>query len=197
MATRKAALPKPYVNHNFDYQELMARKVNDELRHVYFTGDVVPQAVTGALLDLDYLNAQAHAPIELRLNTFGGDVISGLSLYDSIKELNPTSPITVRASGACMSMGTIILQAGVERLAHPHTRFMLHKLSAQDSGSLDDLDDRQQDRLKIQAILNQILLERTNLTGEELNKLIRRKDYHFTAKEALEMGLIDRIVGGQ
>ena len=67
-------------------------------------------------------------PIDLYLNTRGGDVINGLAIYDFIVEMNKTTPIDITVNGACMSMGTIILQAGRKRRAYKNSEFLLHEV---------------------------------------------------------------------
>ncbi len=82
-------------------------------------------------------------PITITMNTPGGSVVDGLSIYDSIKRVTAKGiKVRIIATGACMSMGTIILQAATERLSTPHTAFLLHELSMINIGTLGQQKDR-------------------------------------------------------
>jgi len=132
-------------------------------------------------------------PITVYLNTPGGAIVDGLAMFDLIRRANQTHEVNVVATGACMSMGVIVLQAGAKRAATPNAYFLLHELHTVQSGSLGQLKDSQQHAEKLQNHLNSLLAQRTGLSEKKLEKLFSRKDLYLNAEEALELGLIDEI----
>lgn len=144
---------------------------------------------------LNYLAGVNNKPINVFLNTFGGSVTDGLAIYDLIVALNKKVPINVVATGACMSMGTIILQAGRKRLTTPFTSFLLHELSMRNEGKLGELRDNQKEAERLQHILNGILAKRTRLSEKKLMQLFTRREFYIDAEEARKYRLVDGIIG--
>ena len=134
-------------------------------------------------------------PITITMNTPGGSVVDGLSIYDSIKRVTAKGiKVRIIATGACMSMGTIILQAATERLSTPHTAFLLHELSMINIGTLGQQKDRHEEALRLQKVLNGILSERSGLSDAKLKVLVERRDLYMTAAEAKQWRLIDKVI---
>jgi ATP-dependent Clp endopeptidase proteolytic subunit ClpP len=128
------------------------------------------------------------------MHTYGGGINEGMAIYDHIKGLGKKTPIDITATGACMSMGIIILQAARKRYATPNVCFMLHQLRGSNEGNLGQQRDQYQHMEKLQAKMNIILAQRTKKAVKQIDKLIDRKDYFIGAEEALKMNLIDAIV---
>lgn len=133
-------------------------------------------------------------PIEVIVNSPGGVVIDGLAIYDRIRQIDKKTPVNITVNGACMSMATIILQAGRERRAYENSEFLLHEIQYGVHGSHSEQKDYIQQATRLQNRLNEILTGRTGMTLEELQKLIERRDYTISAEEALRHGLIDTII---
>jgi len=167
-----------------------------ESRRVRLLGEIALHTMAHIANSLDYLMLQdKKKPIEILLNSGGGEVIQGLAIYDAIIAANKITPVNITAMGACMSMGAIILQSGRVRRAYPNTEFLLHEVSYGEFGRHSEHKDRAKQVARMQGRLDSILISRSKLTQDSLRELIERKDYHITASEALEHGLIDEIIG--
>jgi len=179
---------------NLDYGDSVVRYVNEALRRPQLLGPVTDPMNATAFHTLHYLANTSKDPITLTITTLGGDIMDGFSIHDLILDLRRKAPIDILASGACMSMGVIILQAARRRLSYPHTHFMLHELQGQNQGDLGELRDRHRHMLAIQKRLNELLSKRTGLSVQKIAKLIERKDCYINAQEAKQLGLIDEII---
>lgn len=165
------------------------------MRRIHLYGPVGSD-MTAHFVNLSTYHASVNKkPIEIYINTPGGEVMQGLAIYDQIKWLQGQKiKIIVTATGMCMSMGVPIMQAADIRRSTEHTRFLLHQMSYGAMGSHDSVRDRVQESDRLVAILDGILVERSNLTLDKLHSLTERKDYVLDASEALAHGLIDEIV---
>lgn len=146
---------------------------------------------------LVHLTSVSKKPITVYLNTVGGLITSGLGAYDLILSVKKECPVNIVATGACMSMGVIVLQAGTKRLATPHTAFLLHELQMTTGGALSKILDDQTQAKKMQDALDDIIEKRTGQDMTKLRKLFERRDYYLDASEMLKHRLIDGIVGGE
>jgi len=155
-------------------------------------GDVMAHEMS---FRLRYLASTGKQPITMYFNSVGGDVLAGLAIYDTIRDVNKRAPVSIIANGACMSMGVIILQAASTRLSTPNTHFMLHELAMRNEGKLSEQKDAHQHALRLQNQLNDIIAGRTGMTRKVVEKLTERKDYYIDPVEALKLKLIDGIVG--
>lgn len=166
----------------------------EKRREIYFTSTVDDSSQHHLTRLLRHLVARSKKPITIYMNTAGGSVVDGLAIYDLIRELGKKVPINIIGTGACMSMGAIIMQAATKRSATPNCAFMLHELHAGVVGSLSQMKDLHQQFDKTQKVLNAILRERTGLTNKRIREITERKDSFFSAEEALKFNLIDGIV---
>jgi len=165
-----------------------------EDRTIIFHGKVYEEACQRAARRLEFLAKENKDPIHIILNSVGGGVYDGLLVFDTIKTLRDQGiEVICEARGLAASMGSIILQAGTERKATPHTRFLIHEVSTMQWGETTKLEERTEELRKLNNMLNQIYAERTGKSVEEINELTKKTDYWLSAKEALEFGLIDEI----
>lgn len=143
---------------------------------------------------LGHLCDQNEDPITIYLNTPGGSVVDGLAVYDLLKKYNKHTTINIIATGACMSMGLIILQAGAKRLATPHTTFLMHEVQGMNVGSLSRMADTQKVMMMMQEVLDKLVADRAGISAKQVRKLFERKEYFLNSDEALQHNLIDGIV---
>ncbi len=131
--------------------------------------------------------------IYLYINSPGGIVSSGLAIYDTIKYIKPDVVTTVMGQAA--SMGALLLAAGTKgkRYALPHARIMIHQPLGGAEGQASDIAIAANEILRIKRILNEILAEATGKPLEQIEKDTDR-NYFMSAKEALEYGIIDKIL---
>lgn len=171
-----------------DFQQLQRREIA-------LTGNIDSDLVHVAGIRLRYLAHANKRPITIIMNTPGGSIVDGMALYDAVQHAVAMGvKVRIVAIGACMSMGTIIMQAASERLSTPNAVFMLHELSMVNAGSLGQLKDRHQEAERLQTMLDTILVKRSGVTKEQLRKLIERRDLYLTSEEAVKYNFIDKIV---
>lgn len=131
--------------------------------------------------------------IYLYLNSPGGIVTSGLAIYDTMQYIKPD--VVTYCIGQAASMGAILLAAGTKgkRFALPNARIMIHQPMGGVEGQAADIDIHAREILKIRQRLNEILAK---ISGQDLKKIEKDTDRNFfmSAKEALEYGLIDKIL---
>lgn len=190
----KAKRFDPHTGLALEYGEYIVKFINERLRQVLLIGPINEPAFAATNHTLEYLAALSKKPITVLMDTYGGDINSGMAIYDMMRRVDHKCPVNIKATGACMSMGVVILQAGRKRLATPHANFMLHQLRGVNEGVLGELRDRHRHMERLQHQLDDILIKRTGLTQRELTKLTERRDYYITAEEALNLNLIDGIV---
>ncbi len=152
----------------------------------------VANVVTAQLLLLD--SQSREQPINLFINCPGGEVYSGLAIYDVMQYIS--APVHTNCVGIAMSMGSAILMAGEKgnRVALPHSRIMIHAGSAGfPRASLPDLEVQAREFTDIRNMMEEIYHRHTGHTREKLRTDMER-DRFMSPEQALEYGLIDRVV---
>ena len=131
--------------------------------------------------------------IQVLLSTYGGCVYDGLSLYDAIK--NSKTEVDITCFGKIMSMGIVLLLAAKTRKAYRNTTFMIHEGSSGAIGKVSDMEDSIDESKRLNDIYFDIIESETKIPKAKLDEIRkRRKDWYFTAEEALEYGLITEII---
>ena len=131
--------------------------------------------------------------IQMLLSTYGGCVYDGLSLYDAIK--NSNTEVDITCFGKIMSMGIVLLLAAKTRKAYRNTTFMIHEGSSGAIGKVSDMEDSIDESKRLNDIYFGIIESETKIPKAKLDEIRkRRKDWYFTAEEALEYGLITEII---
>lgn len=132
-------------------------------------------------------------PIIIYINCLGGDVVSGFSVIDAI--LTSKTPVYTVNLGECSSMGFLIFIAGTTRYSMPHSEFLLH------DGILGDVDStsKLRDRIEFEADelareIRNYVLDRTKIDKKLYDKKYR-VEWYFLPNEAIELGVVDYIVG--
>lgn len=151
----------------------------------------VANVVVAQLLLLD--SQSSEQPINMFINSPGGEVYAGLAIYDTMQFIS--APVHTNCVGIAMSMGSVILMAGQHghRVALPHSRIMIHAGSAGFRGSTPDLEVQAKEVLALREILEGIYARHTGQDKEKLRKDMER-DYFMDPTEAKEYGLIDQMV---
>lgn len=153
--------------------------------------DAVANRVTAQLLLLSAEDPRTD--VALYVNSPGGSVTAGLAVYDTMRLL-PNDVVTV-GFGFAASMGQFLLTAGTKgkRYALPHTRVMMHQPSAGIGGTAVDIAIQAENLEHTKRLMHELTAEHTGHTVEQVTADADR-DRWFTAPEALEYGLVDRIV---
>ena len=168
--------------------EMLAR------REVELTSDVTAESATNLIRSLLHLQREdAHAPITLFVNSNGGEVQSGLALYDVMQAL--TCPIRTVCLGMAASMAALIFISGSQRDMLPHSRVMIHDplIGGGIGGSALSVIARADHLMRIRDITAQVVAEHTGMTLDEVFELTST-DTYFEAQEAVDAHLADRII---
>jgi len=163
-------------------------------RIIFLTGpinDTVASLVSAQLLFLESDNP--NKDINFYINSLGGYVTSGLAMYDTMQFVK--CDVSTIVIGQACSAGSLLAQAGAKgkRFALPHAKIMIHQPSGGYSGQATDIEIHAQEILKTKQRLNEIYVEHTGQDIETIQKNMER-DKFFTSQEALEFGLIDKII---
>ena len=163
-------------------------------RVIFLTGqveDYMANLVVAQLLFLESENPEKD--IYLYINSPGGSVTAGMSIYDTMQFIKPD--VSTVCMGQACSMGAFLLAAGAKgkRFALPNSRIMIHQPLGGAQGQATDIEIHAREILRLRADLNRILSERT---GQPLDKIERdtERDYFMSAPDAAEYGLIDRVI---
>lgn len=172
-------------------------KLAQEQHHGVFRMYDVVTATTCAKLEADvqnYARRNPGADITILIRTPGGDIFSGLALYDTLRTLSAQGHhITTVGRGMVASFGAVILQAGDTRLLGKESYMMLHELAAGTGGKLHEIRDDAKFYKKLDHRLNKILTERSELTAAELDEKVHATDWWIPAKAAIRLGFADEI----
>ncbi|MEB3230837.1 MAG: ATP-dependent Clp protease proteolytic subunit [Leptolyngbyaceae bacterium] len=154
--------------------------------------DAIANAIVAYMLYLD--SEDPGKPIYLYINSPGGSVTAGMAMYDTMQHIK--SEVVTICVGLAASMGAFLLTAGTKgkRLALPHSRIMIHQpLGGVGRSQATDIEIEAKHILRIRRELNELMAEHTGQTVEQIEKDTDR-DKFMSAQEAMEYGLIDRVV---
>ena len=172
--------------------DIFSRLLNDRIIVLSDeVNDVTASLVVAQLLFLESENPDKD--IQLYINSPGGSVTSGMAIYDTMQFIK--CDVSTICVGMAASMGAFLLAAGAKgkRLSLPNSEIMIHQPLGGARGQATDIKIQAEQILKIKDKLNSILSERT---GQPLEKVIAdtERDNYMSAQEALEYGLIDKIM---
>lgn len=153
--------------------------------------DQIANSIVAQLLFLE--SEDADKDIIMYINSPGGHVHSGLAIYDAMQYVK--SDVSTVCVGMCASMGAILLAAGAagKRYILPHSRVMLHQPHGGARGQTTDIEIATREMLKSKEINNNILVKHTGQSLEKI-KLDLERDFYMSANEAIEYGVVDKMV---
>ena len=163
-------------------------------RIIFLTGPVGDEVASLICAQLLFLEAEnPNKDISFYINSPGGVVTSGLSIYDTMQYIRPD--VATLCVGQAASMGSLLLSGGAKgkRYALPNARIMVHQPSGGFQGQATDIEIHAQEILKIRARLNEIYSEHTGQDVDVIADALER-DKFYTADEAKDFGLIDEVV---
>jgi ATP-dependent Clp protease, protease subunit len=163
-------------------------------RVIFLVGPVNDQTANLVVAQLLFLESEnPDKDISLYINSPGGSVSAGLSIFDTMQFIKPD--VSTLCMGMAASMGAFLLAAGAKgkRNALPNSRIMIHQPSGGAQGQATDIEIQAREILKLRESLNQILAERT---GQSLDKIKSdsERDYFMSAAEAQAYGLVDKVI---
>jgi len=172
--------------------DIFSRLLRDR---VIFLGEAIDNQLANLVVaQLLYLESMdADKDIHLYINSPGGSVTAGLAIYDTIRFIKPR--VNSICVGEAASMGALLLAAGEkgQRYSLPSARIMIHQPLGGFQGQATDIQIRAREMLRVKEKLNGILAEATGQSSERIEADTERDNF-MTAEEALEYGLIDRII---
>ena len=163
-------------------------------RIIFLVGPVNDQSANLVVAQMLFLESQdPDKDIHFYINSPGGSVSAGMSIYDTMQFIKPD--VSTMCMGMAASMGAILLTAGAKgkRFSLPHSRVMIHQPLGGMQGQASDIEIHAREILLIKERLNQIISERT---GQPLEKVINDtdRDNYLSAEAAVEYGLIDKVL---
>lgn len=172
-------------------------QIQDEMllhREIECVGEINADSVNSLIRQVRYLASQSpDEEITIYINSPGGQVSSGLALYDVMKAVK--CPIRTVCVGTAASMGAVLFASGDRRDMLPHAKVMIHDplLTSMPGGSALKLKSMSDSLMQTRESLAQLLADQTGKTLEEIFEKTA-EDTWFTAQEAVDFGLADRII---
>ena len=168
------------------------------MERIIFLGTPINDQVANVIVaQLLFLNSQdPDRDINLYINSPGGQITSGLAIFDTMRMI--TAPVSTIAVGMAASMATILLTVGTKgkRFALPHATIHLHQPLGGVQGQAADIEIEAREILRMRDLLNNLLREQTKMSDEQIAKYTDRNMY-LTAQQAVEVGLIDAVLESQ
>ena len=172
--------------------DLYSRLLNER---IIFLGtpvdDMVANLIVAQLLHLE--SDDPEKDISIYINSPGGSIYAGMAIYDTMQFIKPD--VQTICCGVAMSMGSLLLTAGAKgkRLSLPNSRILIHQPSAGFEGQSTDIEIHMNEILKTRAMIDQLYAQHTGQSVEEVHQAMER-DRFFTPEQAVEYGLIDKVV---
>ena len=172
--------------------DIFSRLLNDRI--IFLSDEVNDTTASLVVAQLLFLEAQdPDKDIAFYINSPGGSVTAGMAIYDTMNYIK--CDVSTICIGMAASMGAFLLSAGTKgkRIALPHSEIMIHQPLGGAQGQASDIKIRAELILRTRDMLNKILSENTGKPIEQIEKDTDRDNF-MTAQQALEYGLIDRII---
>ena len=163
-------------------------------RIIFLTGPVEDYSASLIVAQLLFLEAEnPKKEISFYINSPGGVVTSGLSIYDTMQLIR--CPVTTVCIGQAASMGSLLLTAGAKdmRFALPNARIMVHQPSGGFQGQVTDILIHAREVESLKKRLNEIYVKHTGRSYEDIHAALERDNF-MTAEQAKEFGLIDKVM---
>src|ERR1700722_19731140 len=153
--------------------------------------DTIANLVVAQLLHLE--SSDPDKDISIYINCPGGSIYSGLAIYDTMQFIKPQ--IQTICVGIAMSMGSLLLMAGAKgkRFSLPNSRILIHQPSAGFEGQSTDIEIHAREILNVRQRIDEIYAQHTGKPTEEVRNDMER-DRFFTSEQAVEYGLVDRVL---
>ena len=172
--------------------DIFSRLLNDRI--IFLSEEVNDTTASLVVAQLLYLEAQdPDKDIQFYINSPGGSVTAGMAIYDTMQYIK--CDVSTICVGLAASMGAFLLSAGTKgkRMALPNSEIMIHQPSAGTQGQITDMTIHLRRLEKVKERMNRILSENTGKPYEEVVAACERDNF-LSPQEALEFGLIDRVL---
>ena len=172
--------------------DIFSRLLNDRI--IFLSEEVNDTTASLVVAQLLYLEAQdPDKDIQFYINSPGGSVTAGMGIYDTMQYIK--CDVATICVGMAASMGAFLLSAGAKgkRMALPNAEIMIHQPSAGTQGQITDMAIHMKRLQTIKERMNRIMAENTGKSIDEVTAACERDNF-MTAQEALDFGLIDRVI---
>lgn len=171
--------------------DIYSRLLKDRI--VFLNGEINDDTANAIIGQLLFLDSKSHEDIFLYINSPGGSITSGMAIYDTINYIK--SDVSTICIGMAASMASIILASGTKskRYILPNSEVMIHQPLGGVSGQATEIKIVADRIIYLRNKLNQLLADKTKKDIKSIEKDTER-DYYLTAQEALEYGLVDKIL---
>lgn len=166
-------------------------------RVVFLVGPVNDMSANLVVAQLLFLEAEnPDKDIYLYINSPGGSVTAGMSIYDTMQFIKPD--VSTLCIGQAASMGAFLLAAGAKdkRFSLPNSRIMIHQPSGGFQGQSSDIEIHAKEILYLRSKLNDILAYHTGRTAEEIDRDTERDNF-MSAEQSVAYGMIDKVIGNR
>jgi ATP-dependent Clp protease protease subunit len=172
--------------------DIYSRLLKD--RVIFMTGQVEDHMANLVVAQMLFLESEnPDKDIHLYINSPGGSVTAGLSIYDTMQFIKPD--VSTMCIGQAASMGAMLLAGGAKgkRLALPHSRMMIHQPSGGAQGQASDIEIQAMEIIKLRKTLNVLLAIHSGQTVETIANDTERDNF-MSAEEAQQYGLVDKVI---
>ena len=172
--------------------DIYSRLLKDRI--IFLGGEVEDNMANTIVAQMQFLEAEdPDKDIYLYINSPGGVVTAGMAIYDTMQYIKPD--VATICIGQAASMGSLLLTAGAKgkRFALPNARIMIHQPLGGARGQSTDVQIQAKELLRTRHMLNEILSERTGKSMEQVENDTERDNF-MSASEAVEYGLIDKVI---
>jgi ATP-dependent Clp protease, protease subunit len=166
-------------------------------RVIFLVGPVNDMSANLVVAQLLFLEAEnPDKDISLYINSPGGSVTAGMSIYDTMQFIKPD--VSTLCIGQAASMGAFLLAAGAKdkRFSLPNSRVMIHQPSGGFQGQSSDIEIHAKEILYLRSKLNDILAHHTGRTADEIDRDTERDNF-MSAEQSVAYGLIDKVIGNR
>lgn len=175
--------------------DIYSRLLKDRI--IFLGGPIdndVANLINAQLLFLE--SEDAKKDIQLYINSPGGSVYAGLSIYDTMHYIKPD--VSTICIGMAASMGAVLLASGAKgkRIALPNSKVMIHQVLGGAEGQASDIKIQAEEILSLKDTLNDILVHHTGQKRDKIDKDTDR-DFYMTAQAAQDYGIIDKVIGSR
>jgi ATP-dependent Clp protease, protease subunit len=172
--------------------DIYSRLLNER---IIFLGTPIDDQIAN-LIVAQLLHLESEDPdkdISIYINSPGGQVYSGLAIYDTMQFIKPD--VQTICVGIAMSMGAVILAGGAKgkRMALPNAKILIHQVTSGFQGQATDIEIQARETIALKRRLEEIISVHTGKEAEEVSKDMER-DYYMTSEEAKDYGIIDNVI---
>lgn len=168
----------------------------DNARIVFLHGDVTEHSISNVIAQLLHLANVSREPIYLVVSTYGGSIDEMFSLYDTIKFL--PCPVHTVGLGKVMSAGVLLLASGTKgkRMMGARARIMMHSVLGGAYGNVFEVENQTREHRRLHDLMVSTIISETKMTRKQVERIMDPKlDFFLTPEEAVELGIVDKIIG--